>query len=288
MKIVLGTAQFGLEYGIANRGGRIEKNEAREILHYARENGIHLLDTAVNYGGSEQILGELGVNEWQIITKLPSIEECSENYYAVIREIIFNSLQRLKVPSIYGLLLHDPKQLLQDNSEKVYQALDKIKSDGLVQKIGVSIYDPIELTKLSSNYKFDIVQAPFNVFDRRIIKSNLHNKLAEQNIELHVRSIFLQGLLLLPPDRRPEKFNRWKSLWSKWDAWVIENNTTPLQLCISYAMSCPFIDKIVVGIDSCLQLEEIIQSLSGDFPEPPDDLQSNDLMLINPFSWTEL
>ena len=80
MKIVLGTAQFGLEYGIANKKGRIQKNEAREILHYARENGIHLLDTAINYGGSEQILGELGVNEWQIITKLPSIKECSENY----------------------------------------------------------------------------------------------------------------------------------------------------------------------------------------------------------------
>lgn len=288
MKIALGTAQFGLEYGIANKLGQIQKNEAREIFHYAKENGIYMLDTAVSYGESEQTLGELGVNEWQIITKLPAINEGSENYTASIRKTVCDSLDRLKVSRIYGLLLHDTKQLLQNNGGKIYQALEQIRIEGLVQKIGISIYDPIELTKLSTNYKFDIVQAPLNIFDRRIINSNWHHKLAEQNIELHVRSIFLQGLLLLSPDRRPEKFNRWNSLWSKWDTWIIENKITPLELCVNFAISCPFIDKVVIGIDSCLQLREILQSISVDCPEPPDDLQSEDLALINPFNWSEL
>jgi len=287
VKIVLGTAQFGLDYGVANQQGQIQKSKARDILNYAKENGISVLDTAIAYGESEQVLGELGVSEWDIITKIPLIKENRQNYFLSLKETLRSSLQRLNVSNLYGVLLHSPKQLLSTDGERIYRALEEIKTEGLIKKIGISIYDPVDLDILCANFDFDIVQAPFNIMDRRIINSNWNKKLAEKNIELHVRSIFLQGLLLLPPDKRPNKFSQWSSLWSKWDAWISENNLTPLQSCLHFAMSNLSINKIVVGIDSCAQLKEILESISGEFPEPPDDLQSDDLTLINPFNWPE-
>lgn len=286
MKLALGTVQFGLNYGVANRQGQVSQDEAKAILEHARASGMDTLDTAIGYGDSEQRLGEIGVQNWRVVSKLPPVpEECSD-ISRWVRDSVKKSLQRLKVKRLSGLLLHQPQQLLERDGDELYRALQQMKDDGLVQKIGVSIYDPAELDLLCSRYHLDLVQAPFNVMDRRLIDSGWLARLAGQNTELHVRSVFLQGLLLVKMNARPDKFNRWQALWNKWDTWLAERNLRPLEVCLAYALSFPEICRVIVGVDSSEQLFEILSASTADPSEWPHDLWTNDIDLLNPSLWS--
>ena len=288
MKLGIGTAQFGSSYGVANRQGRVSQDEAKAILEYAKASGMETLDTAIVYGDSEQCLGEIGIHNWQVVSKLPAIPEgCSDVATWVINSVT-KSLQRLKVKCLYGLLLHQPQQLLAQDGGRLYSVLQHLKRDGLVEKIGISIYDPAELDAICGQYQLDIVQAPFNVLDRRLIESGWLARLAEQNTELHVRSVFLQGLLLMKAEERPEKFNRWQTLWERWDAGLAENNSRPLEVCLAYALSFPEISRVIIGVDSSSQLLEILSaSMAGPF-EWPHDLRATDINLLTPSLWPRL
>jgi aryl-alcohol dehydrogenase-like predicted oxidoreductase len=288
LRIALGTAQFGIDYGVANQQGKITKREAKDILEYAFENGIKMLDTAMVYGDSEKLLGEIGRDDWQIVTKIPLLQGNSKNYTQEILDVVKKSLTQLNVENVYGVLLHNPQQLLESDGKKIFKGLQQIKNEGHVKNIGVSIYDPVELDELCRRYQFDIVQAPFNIVDRRIVNTNWHERLKEQGTELHVRSIFLQGLLLMTSSRRPNQFNQWEKLWTNWEQWLGKNGLSPLQACLRYALSFPSINKIIVGVDSCNQLKEIVHAVAGSFPDVPDNLQSNDIDLLNPTRWAEL
>ncbi|HCC54605.1 MAG TPA: aldo/keto reductase [Desulfobulbaceae bacterium] len=288
MKLALGTVQFGLPYGIANQSGQVSLAEAREILKVAGASGMTMLDTAVVYGESEQRLGEIGVQGWQIVSKLPSIPEGCIDYSRWIAEAVDGSLQRLKVKSLYGLLLHRPQQLLERCGDQLYRVLQQLKQDGLVQKVGISIYDPSELDTLCGRFQFDLVQAPFNVLDRRLIETGWLTRLAEHGTELHVRSIFLQGLLLMHPTGRDKRFACWGDLWSDWDNWLSNNRLTPLQACLRYVLSFPQISKVVVGVDSMSQLQEILAAAAGVMPKIPEELSSGDINLVNPANWSAL
>jgi len=287
-RLVLGTAQLGLPYGIANKQGQVSLDEAKTILEYAAANGLDTLDTAIAYGESEQRLGEIGVQNWQIMSKLPAVPEGCCDMSQWIEDSVKESLQRLKVKSLYGLLLHRPRQLLEQGGDHLYRDLLHLKENGLVQKIGVSIYDPAELDALWSRYGFDIVQAPFNIFDSRLIDTGCLTRLAEYGTELHVRSVFLQGLLLMKPSDRPQKFDRWASLWSKWEEWLKHTGLTPLQACLRYALSFSQITKVIVGVDSLSQLKEILHAAKGPMPIIPDILKTNDHDLVNPAMWGAL
>lgn len=287
-RLALGTVQFGLPYGIANQEGQVTRQEGKAMLQLAADGGINTLDTAIAYGESEQRLGEIGIQRWQTISKLPAIsDDCSDTSRWVMEEVA-GSLRRLNVNRLYGLLLHRPQQLLEKNGDHLYHALQRLKQDGLVQKIGVSIYDPAELDALCSRFQIDLVQAPFNILDRRFIDTGWLNRLAEQGTELHVRSVFLQGLLLMSPVDRPKEFSRWEKLWLDWDNWLSINRLTPLQVCLQYALSFPQIGKVVVGADSQQQLKEILTAAEGALPEIPDSLRTNDPDLINPANWATL
>ena len=170
-RLALGTVQFGLPYGIANHAGQIPKEDGTGILDIAAENGIDTIDTAIAYGESEKRLGEIGVRSWQIISKLPVIPEDCPDILQWVTEAVGGSMQRLKVNKLYGLLLHRPEQLLKKNGDSLFGILQSLKEDGVVDKIGVSIYDPSELDTLCTRFQFDIVQAPFNILDRRLIDS---------------------------------------------------------------------------------------------------------------------
>lgn len=288
MKLALGTVQFGLNYGIANRQGQVTLNEASAILNHASVHGIDTLDTAIAYGDSEQRLGEIGVENWRAVSKLPAVPDDCRDMPQWVEDSVKESLQRLKVKSLYGLLLHRPLQLLEQDGDRLYHALQQLKHDGLVQKIGVSIYDPAELDALFKRYRLDIVQSPFSIFDRRLIDTGWLTRLAEQGAELHVRSVFLQGLLLTTPRERPKKFVRWASLWNQWDAWLKEVKLTALQACTRHALSFPEISKVIVGVDSLNQLKEILQAAEGPMPEVPPELHCTDIELINPARWSTL
>ena len=288
MKLALGTVQFGLTYGIANRHGQVGFEEAKAIVRYAHRSGFDTLDTAVNYGDSEHYLGKIGVSDWQVISKLPALPDQCEDISRWIRNQVEASLERMHLTNLQGLLLHRPDQLLGKHGKEIYQGLHALKQDGLVEKIGISIYDPIELDVLISNFNMDLVQAPFNVLDQRLITSGWMHKLMQMGIELHTRSVFLQGLLLMSPRLRPAYFNRWHSTWEIWEQWLIETGLTPQQACLSYAVSQIGIARVIVGVDNINQLKEIEVFALGSVPELPRKLISTDIDLINPGRWANV
>ena len=288
MKLGLGTAQFGLNYGIANQQGQVSRDEGRAILDFARASGMDTLDTAIAYGDSEQKLGEIGVQDWQVITKLPAVPEGCRDIAQWVTKSFDVSLARLRVRALYGILVHQADQLLEPGGDRLYHALHQLKHDRLVENVGVSIYDPAELDLLCSRYQLDLVQAPFNIIDRRLVDSGWLSRLEKQGTELHVRSVFLQGLLLMAPSDRPQKFERWTSVWSRWDDWLEQTGLTPVQASLRYVLSFSQINKVIVGVDSLEQLKEILLAATGPLPDVPDDLQSDDTDLLSPVRWAVL
>jgi aryl-alcohol dehydrogenase-like predicted oxidoreductase len=284
-RLVLGTAQFGLRYGISNSSGQVSRAEIRNTLDFASESGVRALDTAVAYGDSEARLGEYGVSGWRVISKLPHIEADGSALPAEVERLVAGSLERLKIPRLQGLLLHRSTDLLGPRGRELHDCLLSLKRDGLIEKIGASIYDPAELADLSG-FELDLVQAPFNILDRRLVDSGWLSRLASRGTEVHVRSIFLQGLLLMTTERRPPAFARWNSVWRMWDAWQAESGVAPAVACVQFALSFPQIDGVVVGVEGAKQLDEILRAGNATgVPLPPASLRTEDVDLINPSRW---
>lgn len=285
MKLALGTAQFGLDYGITNGDGQVTGEAAVKILTRALEAGMDTIDTAIAYGQSEQRLGEAGVEGWRIVSKLPAIPNACADVQAWVLENVDASLARLKVPNLRGLLLHRPSQLLGENGRHLYQALLHLKNTGKVEKIGISIYEPSELDDLCAQFVFDLVQAPFNVFDRRLATSGWLHRLHVDGVEIHVRSAFLQGLLLSKTGKSPAGFEHWETLWSSWRTWIAGAGLDPLHAALGHILSYTEIDNVIVGVDSLDQLTEIIKCAQFKGPRAPDSLETEDLDLLNPARW---
>ncbi len=284
-RLVLGTAQFGLLYGVANQSGRVDLAEVIAIVRQARDAGLNSLDTAMSYGNSEQRLGEINVEKWNIITKLPPIPANCADVVAYVRTAISASMGRLKISKLDGLLLHHPEDLLGPHGDLLYRELVALKNEGTVAKIGVSIYSPNELDALWPYFRFDLVQAPFNVMDRRLDSSGWLARLCEAGAEVHVRSVFLQGLLLMSAASRPAAFTRWQPLWDEWDRWLVEHSMTPMQACLGFVLSQPQISRVVVGVDTSKQLQSILASIESPSVIPPAALICEDMDLLNPSRW---
>ncbi len=288
-KLALGTAQFGMSYGIANQHGKIKLENIKDIIKIAREKNIDLVDTAIAYGDSERIIGKIGILDFKFVTKLPPLPKIEvANISFWVEDQIKLSLKRLGIQSLYGLLIHRSEDLLGDKGEKIVNALNNLKSRGLVKKIGISIYDSSELEKLTNQIKVDIVQAPLNIIDQRLINSSWLSKLYKADVEVHIRSVFLQGLLLMSKQNRPHKFNRWKNLWKIWHEWLNDNQITALEATIRYALSVEKISKVIVGVDSKKQLQQIILASDGKLPPIPPGLFMDDINLLNPSNWNKI
>lgn len=286
-KLAIGTVQFGMDYGVS-QAKRTDIQEVRHILTDAFSLGIDVLDTAAGYGESEAALGAVSVDGWKVVSKIGGVPDDCADIAGWVDAQVRASLERLRLPSLYGLLLHTPGQLLGSHGEQIYEALIRTKEHGLARKTGVSIYSPSELDEISSRYALDLVQAPFNIFDRRLIDSGWMRRLEDLNVELHVRSVFLQGLLLMSSSERPAKFSRWDSLWSAWDAWLRQSHLSPLDACLRYVLSFPGISRVVVGMENHRQFQEIYTAASGQVPVVPAELQTQDLELLNPYRWTSI
>lgn len=288
MKLALGTVQFGLDYGVANSGGRVSEDEARAILATASQNGVSTLDTAIAYGDSERVLGSLGVGHWQVVTKLPILPEGCDDVVSWVERETQQSMARLNLAQLHGVLLHRPGQLLENKGQDLYRGLKLIKESGLVQKIGVSVYEPAELGQLFDRFELDLVQAPLNILDRRLVDSGWAKQLKTADIEVHTRSAFLQGLLLMPASKRSGKFNRWSDIWSVWDKWLADNSLSPLQACLRYLNGVLEVDRVVVGVDSVAQFNQIIGASDGMLEHLPKWNAFQDLRVLNPATWANL
>jgi len=289
MKLALGTVQFGLDYGVANTDGKVDTTTMTSILQEAWSKGIDTLDTAISYGESEKRLGMTNVKDWRIVTKLPEIPNECTNINTWILNQVQKSLLRLGVTRISALLLHRPDQLLESNGVEIWKALQDLKQKNIVKKIGFSVYDCNQLDALWDSFQPNIVQMPYNLLDQRFLISGWMKKMNDAGVEIHVRSIFLQGLLLMSKSDRPEKFNHWKEIWEVLDAWLLEYDITAVEAAISFAMDNPYIDKMVVGVDNVQQLEEILSIiLKRKIVHPPKSLHTSDVRLINPSQWNSL
>lgn len=284
-RLVLGTAQFGMDYGVTNLRGEVPRDEVASILRLATVVGIHTLDTACDYGRSETVLGAIGVGDWDVITKLPAVLPTRRDVVGWVEKHVVSSLERLGISQLSGLLVHRANHLLGRDGEVLYAALRSLSDQGLVSRIGISIYEPHRLASLIADRRIDIVQTPYNLFDRRIDRSGWLDSLTQRGSEVHLRSIFLQGLLLSPPEARPAYFRHWEPLWNEYDKWLREGGMTPMEACLGFALQTSTASKIVVGVESEAQLRQLLDStlnLPAIRPTFPD---VSDPMLIDPSKW---
>ena len=281
-RLGLGTVQFGLPYGVANRTGQVSMADVEAILDRARSNGIDLLDTAIGYGDSESVLGKAGVSDFNIVTKLPRIQP------GQVRAEVEGSLSRLGIGRLYAVLLHCPDQLTDPEGDALYAGLRQIKEQGLTERIGISVYAPAELDRLMVRYPLDLVQAPLNILDQRLISSGWARRLKQTGVEIHVRSIFLQGLLLMTPEQRPGKFDRFADYWSRWQEWLRVQSLSPLAACLGYAAGVEDVDRVLFGVDGVAQLDDIVAAARTSLSVLPDWPLPVDEMLVNPGRWAEL
>lgn len=284
MKLGLGTVQFGLNYGISNAKGQIPIDEVRQIIRLARDLGIDTLDTAAAYGDSETVLGMCNTDDMRIISKIPSIPSAVQidNWIKKQTEQIFSRCNR---QSIDGLLFHNCDDIFTTNGYKSYQYLVQMKKNRLLRKVGVSVYSPEQLERALTNFDIDIVQLPLNIFDRRFENSGMLKTLKNKNIEIHVRSVFLQGLLLMASSEYPNNFKRFLPHLNKWQAWLQANNISPLEACIRHIKSFKEIDRVIVGVESVQQLSEINRAFIASAFKAPMTLSSGEETLINPSLW---
>jgi aryl-alcohol dehydrogenase-like predicted oxidoreductase len=288
MKLALGSAQFGMHYGISNSSGMVSEEHIHQILECALLNDINLIDTAIDYGDSELRLGAHVDNKFRVVTKLPFCPEDTEDILEWALLQVEGSKKRLGVESLYGLLLHRPEQLLGNSGSKLWDAMTELKIQGHVKRIGISIYNPSELEAISPKFSLDLVQSPFNVFDTRLHSSGWLEKLHQNSTEIHVRSIFLQGLLLMSQHEIPKIFLPWKKSFQAWHDWLASNSLSPLAGCIRFIDIFNEIDQIIIGIETRDQLIEIINAGNTESPSSWPDLSVDNCALINPASWDSL
>ena len=277
MRVALGTVQWGLNYGISNSNGIPSDDEIKLIINYAFESGISLIDTASAYGNAESRIGNFFKEKLNIVTKVASI-----SYENSIENQISNSLKNLKINSIYGCLFHNVEELIKDPT--LWNAIQNQKQSGKILKIGYSLYSPIQLEKLLElNYIPEIVQIPFNILDRRF--EPYFGKLKELGVEIHIRSIFLQGLLLDFEIMNNSYFTQWNNIWENYSSWIKEGNFNCIEACLSHVQSYSEISKIVIGVTKKSELEAIVNASFKKSIKAPEFLISNDERLINPTFW---
>ena len=262
MKLGLGTVQFGLPYGISNKSGQVSAAEVNKILLLAASSGINVIDTAACYGNSESVLGANLplVHDFSIVTKtLPlKTNKIGLEDVAKVEAGFYNSLHQLGQSSVHGLLIHHSADLLNPGGDYLYSALKRWKSEGLVKKIGVSVYDKEEVDRLFERYTFDIVQLPLNVFDQRLVQDGTLQWLYQESVEIHVRSAFLQGLLLMPTTSLPPYFMNLKSHHAAYYKVLEQAEISPLEGALGYLHNQPQISSVLIGVETSMQLQQCL------------------------------
>ena len=260
-RIGLGTAQFGSDYGITNRNGRLSQDAISEILRQAQTQGIDLLDTAPAYGDSEAAIGVMDPDgAFKIITKiLPVSADIIGPAEADEVERVFDrSLELLGRSSVEGLLVHHGHQLLAPGGEHILKRLIKLRETGRVRKIGASIYSAAEIDGILDMFVPDVIQIPISVADQRLLASGHLEKLKKAGVEIHARSLFLQGALLSPLSGLPHFFHAEKDAFSRVQTRARESGITLLEICLAFANQVAALDRLILGVASVREFAEIV------------------------------
>lgn len=288
-KIGLGTAQFGLDYGISNQHGQNSHEEVSEILNKAKEFDVDLLDTSPNYGNSEEVLGKClaGDNQFNIVTKTPVFDNTTitKDSTNTLFDYYDKSLANLGFKKLYGLLVHHADNLIVPGGKCILDALNNLKEKGLIEKIGVSVYDGDQIDDVLNLFKPDIVQLPINLFDQRLIHSGHIEKLKNMDVEIHARSIFLQGLLLMQEMDIPEWFKPIKKHLAEYFDYLAKNGLTPHEATIGFVKSIPEIDYVILGVNNVEHLRNNIAAFNKNINLDFTKFAIEDEKMINPSMW---
>jgi aryl-alcohol dehydrogenase-like predicted oxidoreductase len=283
---MIGTAQFGQKYGIANKYGKVSEEEVGKILKIANENGIKYIDTAGSYGCSEIILGKNKlISDFNIVTKV-FLNKGSENPKCVASHIQ-SSIGNLGVKKLYGVLIHDPNDLIQESRrDEVFGRMEEAKSAGFVDKIGVSVSFVEQAKSIIERYNIDLIQIPCNILDQRFVKCGMVKELCDRGVEIHIRSIFLQGLLLMEAEEVDTYFDEIRNHLIYLREFATKRDTSVRKMAIGYARSLKEISKIIVGIDNDGQLIQILSDYNNSIVDVDfDQFCIDDERFIVPSNW---
>lgn len=286
-KLGLGTVQWGLPYGLANQHGIAAPETVAAILDASRRQGIKVLDTASLYGQAETVLGANPLRAFHVISKTPRFAApvITEEHSSQLIQVFHQSLQRLSCPRIYGLLIHHAPDLLVPGGERLVSTMMDLKEQGVVEKVGVSVYDGEQIDAVLKVFKPDIVQLPVSVFDQRMLSNGQLARLKEEGVEVHARSVFLQGLLLMPLDKVPAYFNPIRPLLAQWHANAKEQGMTLVQAALSFVRDIPYVDTVLVGVEDVGQFQACVEDFSVRASFYASSLACNDPMFVNPALW---
>jgi aryl-alcohol dehydrogenase-like predicted oxidoreductase len=256
-KLGLGTVQFGQAYGVSNTHGQVSKEEAAVILHRAAKAGIHLLDTAANYGEAESVLAELDTSSFRVVTKTINLSHGLDQVIARARQ----SAQTLKADT---LLVHAANDLKGDAGDALWGALRELKDEGAFRKIGISVYAADDPAALAERFRPDVMQLPFSLLDQRLLLDGTLAQLRALGVEVHARSLFLQGLLFM--EELPPKLRHAAPHLGHVRKTLTDANITPLAAALGFVLARPEIAFGLVGVTSAAELDEIIAAAKQPLP----------------------
>jgi uncharacterized protein len=286
-KIVLGTAQMGLDYGINNKNGKIPLEQSEKILNKAYESGIKFLDTAQVYGEAHKVIGEFHktnpTTKFKINTKIPSNIDLNK-----VEFTIENYLKDMRVDNIETLMFHSFNSY--SEGSEILNKLISLKNKGIIKNIGVSVYKNIEIEKLLSDKSIKTIQLPFNVLDNLNLKGDLLRKLKVNKKNVQARSVFLQGLLFKVLNDKNDSLKKLNFELSFLRELILEYNCTMEQLAISYCCYQENIDEIILGVDSLDHLDRNLQAIKFNLPcelfEKVNEIKIKNVDLLNPSLWS--
>lgn len=274
VKLGLGTVQFGQAYGVSNMRGQVNREEASVILKRAHAGGVRVLDTAANYGEAENVLAALDTSGFRIVTKTIGTRNGAD-------QVVARARQSAKCLQADTLLVHSAADLA---DASLWPALQSLKDQGVFRRIGISAYVADDPLALARHFKPDVMQIPFSLLDQRLLKSGALEALKRMGVEIHARSIFLQGLLFL--ETLPEKLRHAALELSVIKATIASAGITPLAAALAFVLARPEIDVALVGVTSVGELEDILAAAESPLPSLDwSTLALSDEKVLTPSLW---
>lgn len=287
-RIILGTVQFGLDYGIANKSGKPSTKEVTAILDCAVANDVRMLDTAEAYGDSQEVIGQYhraSSNRFDIITKYsPGRKDLPSDI--VLR--VEHDIKTLGVESLYGYMFHS-FQDFERSFGTFRRPLGELRSAGRIRKLGVSVYSNEEVEALLGVKEIDLIQIPFNLLDNANLRGAVLKAATNRGIEVHTRSVFLQGLFFRELSLLSNRLKPLEPHLAQIAAIANRANVSISDLSLHYALHQSFIDCMLIGVDTRIQLEENLRAIEVAVPNSAlseiDKIRVEDTTLLNPSTW---
>ncbi len=283
-KLILGTVQLGLDYGINNHSGKPSEQQSINILDEARRCGIKRLDTADAYGSSIYIIGKYHSNHpvFNVLNKF-SISDWSCNFERNVNA----SLKTLNIDSFEVYSYHSFFDF--ETNIGSQRILQKLKKEKLIKKVGISIYTNQEFEKVIESSFIDVIQLPFNILDNHVKRGSLIAKAKRNGKEIHVRSIFLQGLIFMNEVQIPEKLKPLFPYLKRILSFCQKQHLSLAEIAMTYALTYPYIDGVLIGVDNSEQLKTNVKCIRSEYADSIttflDSINVAETELLNPSYW---